>query len=66
MLYKKTAVIEDAVLLRGVNLSELSRVIGVDRSYLSRIKNNKKICSYKLYETIKEAVEKPIGMGRNE
>ena len=50
MLYKKTEIIEDKDFFEGIeNFAELSRLSGVSESYISLLKEGKRIASEEVY-----------------
>lgn len=58
MLYKDFIIKEDKEILEGQNLSDLAKVIGYDRSYLSSLKNKRRIAPLSMYKKLKNYFEK--------
>ena len=46
---------EDNEILKGKTLSEIAVSVGCNPSYVSLLKNNKRVASWKLYQRLKKA-----------
>ena len=55
MLYKEEIIKIDNETMTGLNVSHLARELGMERSYVSQIKNNRRVCNTKLRNRIIEA-----------
>jgi transcriptional regulator with XRE-family HTH domain len=58
MKYKVVRLKEDLEVLKGQNLSQLAKKVGITRAYLSYLRNGERIATEALYNRIKEVVDK--------
>lgn len=58
MKIKRITILEDRDIFKGMKVAHVARDLGMDRSYISRIKNGRIVASEKLYWRIKESVDK--------